>query len=379
MDYQQLLIRISSRIRNQLVCPFGWTKSQIQRRRPTSEKTDYPIDFVVTWVDGNDPEWKKEKDKYVGEMTDEIENTPARYRDWGLLQYWFRAVERYAPWVRKVFLVTSGQKPDWINLNYEKLVFVTHEEFIPEQYLPTFNSRTIEMNLWRMNDLSEHFVYFNDDFFLNRPVEPEDFYENGLPRLCAVALPFYFHSPTPWTAWRLALLNDIGLINDTFDIRQVMRKYPEKFFSYVYGRKIKYNRRVLDDAYITGMYYSHAPYIYLKSVFADIWKTYPEIMDVSCRDRFRNHQQVTVLLPILWMIFQGKFIPVDAGYLGPMLDLNHQTIGRIEELLSSEERAVCLNDGQNADEEDEETRRMIYDELHRVMRAKFPDRSKYEL
>lgn len=70
-----------------------------------------PIDFVVTWVDGSDPAWLAEKNRYSGEVPQtENYNAPNRYRDLGLLRYYFRAVEKFTPWVRKVFFVTCGQK-----------------------------------------------------------------------------------------------------------------------------------------------------------------------------------------------------------------------------------------------------------------------------
>lgn len=358
---------------------YGWTISQMQRTKKQKQEIGYPIDFVVTWVDGSDPEWIKSRNTYIGEMTEIEENTAARYRDWGTLRYWFRAVEKYAPWVRKVFLVTCGQRPAWLNLNYEKLIFVSHREFIPAEYLPTFNSRTIEMNLWRIKGLSEHFIYFNDDFFLNCPVTPDDFYYNGYPKLCSLAIPFRFHVPEPGNIWMRPLLNDVGIINDTFDIRKVIQNHPEKFFSYKYGRAARYNLRVYADAYLTGMYYTHSPYVYLKSAFAEIWSVQSEVMNNSCSYRFRDGNQVTVLLPILWMIFQGKYEPVETGYYGTGIDLNGRSINRIAEVLQSKARSVCLNDSQNTDAEDEETLQMIHDELHRVMKLKFPDRSMFEL
>lgn len=374
-----LLLRIVSKVRDYLLYPYGWTKSQLQRIVPASIEQDYPIDFVVTWVDGEDCDWQMRKASYAGEITEEMENTPARYRDWGLMRYWFRAVEQYAPWVRKVFFVTCGHKPEWLDLNNEKLVFVTHKDFIPEQYLPTFNSRTIEMNLWRIRDLSEHFVYFNDDVFLNRPVTPEFFYEQGLPKLCSLAIPFCFRIPASNTIWKLSLLNDIEIINDTFDIRKAVRNHPEKFFSYVYGRKAKYNWRILDDSFITGMYYPHTSFAYLKSTFAEIWNAHHDIMDASCKYRFRNRNQVTVLLPLLWMIFRGQYVPVDTGYYGRSIGLDHKSINRIDELLQSSDGIVCLNDNQFTDSEDEETKLMIYKELHKAFSKKFPNKSVFEL
>ncbi len=142
------------------------------------------IDFVLPWVDGSDKDWLALKYKYL-ESANSISNNPEanadnRYRDYGLLRYWFRAVERFAPWVNRVFFVTCGQKPDWLDESHPKLRLVNHKDYIPTDYLPTFQSNTIELNLHRIPDLSEQFVLFNDDTFLLRPVKPEFFFPKRL-------------------------------------------------------------------------------------------------------------------------------------------------------------------------------------------------------
>lgn len=98
-----------------------------------------------------------------------------------MLRYWFRGVEKFAPWVNKIFFVTYGHMPKWLNIDHPKLVVVKHEDFIPSQYLPTFNSQLIEFNFCYIKDLSERFVYFNDDMFLLNDVSPERFFKDGLP------------------------------------------------------------------------------------------------------------------------------------------------------------------------------------------------------
>ena len=123
----------------------------------------FKIDFVLPWVDGNDPKWLKEKNKYITYKGDSNIN---RYRDFDNLKYLFRGIEKYASWVNKIFFVTWGHIPKWLNTNNEKIRIVKHDEFIPKEYLPTFNSNVIELNLHRIQDLSEHFVLFNDDVFI---------------------------------------------------------------------------------------------------------------------------------------------------------------------------------------------------------------------
>ena len=155
------------------------------------------IDFVVTWVDGSDREWLAQKRKYLdaaSSVSSSIAggeaNADCRYRDCGLLKYWFRAVEKFAPWANRVFFVTCGQKPDWLDESNPKLRLVNHEDYIPAEYLPTFHSDTIELNLHRIPDLSERFVLFNDDTFLLRPSTPDQFFHGGLPVLaCDLGIP----------------------------------------------------------------------------------------------------------------------------------------------------------------------------------------------
>lgn len=127
-----------------------------------------PIDFVVLWVDCNDAEWQKEKNRYAG--IKDIDNSVIRYQDWENFKYWFRSVEKYAPWVNRVHLVTNGQVPDWLNTECPKLNLVKHSDYMPSSSLPTFNSNAIEVGIWEIPGLSEHFVCFNDDVFLTAPV-----------------------------------------------------------------------------------------------------------------------------------------------------------------------------------------------------------------
>ena len=102
------------------------------------DKNTQDIDFVITWVDGNDLEWKREKAARLGHTDMDIsvnaDNRKERYRDWDNLRYWFRGMEKYAPWVRKVHFVTWGHIPQWLNTKHPKLNIVCHEDFIPQKF-----------------------------------------------------------------------------------------------------------------------------------------------------------------------------------------------------------------------------------------------------
>ena len=129
------------------------------------------MDAVITYVNGNDPQWQEVYCRTTG-----IPALTKRYRDWGTLKYLFRGIEQYLPFVEKVYLVVAmeSQVPSWVDRSVVRVV--AHSEIIPAEYLPTFNSTTIEMFLHRIPGLSERFLYFNDDCFPVMDCAEEDFF-----------------------------------------------------------------------------------------------------------------------------------------------------------------------------------------------------------
>ncbi|HEX4654995.1 MAG TPA: stealth family protein, partial [Mycobacteriales bacterium] len=142
---------------------------------------DVPIDVVYTWVDGADPEWVARRDERLAalggpatvrrEACDEI-----RFADHGELRYSLRSLEQFAPWVRTVYLVTAGQRPDWLVDGHPRLRVVDHRDILEPDALPTFNSLAIETGLHRIDGLSDSYLYFNDDVFAGRSVTPRQFF-----------------------------------------------------------------------------------------------------------------------------------------------------------------------------------------------------------
>src|SRR5690554_3854457 len=116
-------------------------------------RTNNPIDFVVPWVDDSDPTWQRKLAEYTGRTNQFTDSSNKRFRDWDLFKYWFRGVEKFAPWVNKVHLVTCGHYPDWLDINHPKLNFVKHEDYIPKDHLPVFSTHPIEINLHRIEEL----------------------------------------------------------------------------------------------------------------------------------------------------------------------------------------------------------------------------------
>ncbi len=255
------------------------------------------IDFVITWVDDTDPVWLAEREKYCGVPA---ESGDCRYRDWGLLRFWFRGVEIFAPWVNRIHFVTCGHLPEWLNTDHPKLSIVKHADYIPEKYLPTFNSHPIELNLHRIPGLTEQFVYFNDDTFLLNTVAPEDFFKNGLPKeTCALGV-LRFDSRS------IAFIdaNNIALINDVFDKKLFLKQIFRKIFTPVIGRK-KFIKNLLlaPFPFFTGFFNHHISSSFLRKSFETAWELFPEQLDATCRCRVRERTNVNQ-----WLIKDLQFV-----------------------------------------------------------------------
>lgn len=266
------------------------------------------IDIVITWVDGSDPAWRAEKAFYEAQAGITA-GSESQYRDLDTLRFVLRSIDQYAPWVRKIFLVTCGQIPPWLCTDHPKIVCVDHRDYIPPQYLPTFSSHTIELNFHRIADLSETFVYFNDDMFLTAPTGPEDFFADGLPCDAAVLSPIY--ATVPGHPFVHYLLNNMAVINGHFDIGAVVRAAPDKWFSPRYGRQLFKNMlySVRKQAFC-GFRNYHMPAPHLKSTFASLWELEPELLAQTCRNRFRSLQDVTPYLASYVNFCQNRFVPV---------------------------------------------------------------------
>lgn len=141
------------------------------------------IDLVYLWVDGSDPEWLKKKQQFVAAPTASAEaDAEGRYANNDELKYAMRSAEKYAPWIRQIFIVTDNQIPEWLDTSHPKVKVIDHTEIFPPEVSPSFNSSVIEYYLYKVPGLSEHFLFANDDMFFNAPVSPEFFFaSDGYP------------------------------------------------------------------------------------------------------------------------------------------------------------------------------------------------------
>lgn len=295
-----------------MIIPRMFSRDESTRESSTS----FPIDVVIPWVDDTDPLWQVERDLFLNHTApkDSPRNFDAgvdRFRSWDNLQYIFRGIEANMPWVRTVHLVTNSQAPDWLNLGSLKLNFVKHSDYIPREYLPTFNSHVIELNLHRINELAEHFIYFNDDTFVIRPMDPSDFFSTkGLPRdqfgLWRVKTTKY-SSVLPHVC-----LNNMAVLNQNFDQRTVLRKEYAKLFDPRNGMtrlSLTALMSVISRKDFANMLFHHMPAAFLKQSFFDVWEAEPEILSNTSSHKFRSKDDVSQYLVRGWQMINGNFTP----------------------------------------------------------------------
>lgn len=240
-----------------------------------------PIDVVVTWVDGDDPIHKRKREAFLSgkgeENFDDIAGA-TRFRSLGEIDFCVGSILRFAPFVRKIYIVTDNQNPhleDFIDYNFPDnripVEIVDHKVIFRgyEQYLPTFNSLSIETMLYRIPGLSEHFVYFNDDFLLAAPVSPEDWVVGGKPVLYG-----YWHNTV--TARICRMLSRLKKGHSTFKFRDSMLNAAD-----VLGGKADWRFfRIV-----------HSPLVMKKSLCESFYKAKPELLIKNIRYRFRDKSQ----------------------------------------------------------------------------------------
>lgn len=304
------------------------------------------IDFVLIWVDNNDPKWRKSFIEHLSESKKTDDTREVRYRDWGLLPYWFRGVERFAPWVNKIHFITCGHYPEWLNLKHPKLNFVQHKEYMPEECLPTFNSNPIELYLHRIKELSEYFVLFNDDFFIINNISPGRFFRHGLP--CDIAAFDVIASTSPSNKFAHIILNNISVINQKFRKFEVLKSNKDKWFNWKYGINIFRNLALLPWPYFTGFINPHLPYAYLKSTLNEVWNHYDDLLSRASLEKFRSENDYSHWLFRYWQLVRGNFYPFNVYQTSVYYEISKRTIAQIEDTIRYQKKAiVVLNDVEN--------------------------------
>ncbi|MBQ0838067.1 Stealth CR1 domain-containing protein [Lactiplantibacillus pentosus] len=330
----------------------------------------FPIDFVVTWVNSNDVVWQQKKAKYeIGEnesrKNDEIAEN--RYRDFGLFKYWFRSIEQNASWVHKIYIVTDHQVPDFLNLDNSKIEIIDHSEIIDKQFLPTFDSNTIDWNLFKIPGLSEHFVYFNDDFFINQPVQPEDFFSKDGKARDTVGQSIIM----PIEGYDHTLVNNTMKINQLVNKREVLKRGWKQFFSFKQGLPVLLLNVFLSVfPRFTRLYDAHTAYSFIKSDMAAAYhQLEPELLE-NFSEKFRTSDDYSIQFVRYYQIILGH-VDVRSMYFGQTANTDNPE--KAGQLLFGHKKAKITNVNDTIDATDCDLQKIIG-----LFNRRFPNTSGFE-
>lgn len=290
-------------------------RTRAEFARPGVEDIRFPVDVVYTWVDGNDPEWLRRRASCAGGTYHEEAANAARYLSRDELRYSLRSLNQYAPWVRTVHLVTDDQIPAWLRTHTPGLHVVSHKEiFDALPKLPTFNSHAVESQLHHIEGLSEHFLYFNDDVFLGRPVVPQDFFlANGLTKF----FPSKALIPPGDTTADDVPVTAVGKNN---------RALIEAAFGTVIGHKMK-----------------HIPHALRRSVLYEIEARFADRHHATASHRFRSPDDLSIASSLhhYYAFHTARAVPGHLRYA--YLDVTHPALGtRLASLLAHPRQAGLL-------------------------------------
>lgn len=250
-----------------------------------------PIDFVYTWVNGSDPEWIKTRSTYLRSLliSPRHPGSVRRFRDYGSLYFSIKLSYMFAPWVRRIFIVTADkQVPTWFNKHeFPNVEFIFHSSlFQNPSHLPTYNSNAVESHIHEIPGLAEKYVYLNDDMLLTRPWSREDAFPGGRPA--------YQYDP------KLSLSD------------KELCKMNQFTCGHVKARDVLSNAGLLREDFDTLKVIAHSGHPFIKSEVIALQKVFPEIYEKTSSMHFR--ESYVRLTPLYYQSSISTSVKVVADY-----------------------------------------------------------------
>ena len=331
-------------------------------------ENDQPIDVVIAWVDGSDPKLAAKRRQYLPKSKSKPVHPgaqPTRFASNNEINYCVLSVLKFAPFVRNIFIVTDNQDPHVLEdvkkhfpekLNTIRIV--DHKEIFRgfEKHLPTFNSISIGNMVWRIEGLSENFVYFNDDVFLIRKVKPSDWVINDRPVIRA----------------RFRLPPVVRLLKYRFKgfLQKVFLKngdYQPKFSYYI----VQWNAARVAGMRFRFLFNCHTPHVLNRKKIESFYAKNPALFEKNISFRFRDISQfnVTTLANHLEVLGGNRNIErINLGYLVPSFYSTRKLNNKIKRCdKDARVKSVCV---QSLDTASEHDREMIYDWMEHFLEIK---------
>ena len=313
---------------------------------PPSFKPQFDIDLVFTWVNSNDENWQKLYQKHSPDQIDDASSL-ARFYSRDELKFALRSWDKFAPFIRKVHIVSNCAPPTWLNLNNERVNWVAHEEIFPETALPTFSSHAIETRLHKISGISNCFIYSNDDFLLVRNAFSEDFYyPNGIAKV---------------------RLEPYGMVNGKAQAGQ-----PD----YLNAAR---NSNALIEKELgrsTTQLVTHSPQSLRKDVLLELEEKFGDQLTHTMHNKFRSKSDVAVTgyLHAHYAIITGKAVADNTEV--ELIQQNHNFKQKFSILMEKQNNpplAICINDGA-----DSHLNKSWNRSVEAFLQKFFPDKSSFE-
>ena len=308
---------------------------------------DFDVDVVYTWVDGNDKNWQQKKSNYDSNSSNKDDIDVARYEQIDELRYSLRSIASYFKDFRKIFIITDGQTPWWLDTSNKQVEIIDHKDIFPDiSHLPVFNSHAIEANLHRIPSLSKKFIYLNDDIFLWNSMGKDKFFKaNGLSISRFEKIANVHGQPSPhFPAWKNAAINNNQLL---------AKKYNLQSYSY----------------------HLHCPHSLDKEVCQQMWNEFGEELNKTSQSRFRSINDIS---PISFLYHAYSFINKHSikdddwsTKVGIFNTANSEHINKLEKIIhDSTIDFICINDG---------GKERYTEKVIKILETKFPIKAEWEL
>lgn len=335
------------------------------------------IDFVITWVDGDDEEWLVKKRSFM-KSTDlsTVDARARRFRDWDNLVYLFRGISHFTPWVNHVYLVTPNQRPEWLNFDCERISLINQDDlFEDKDAVPTFNNCAIELLFHKIPGLSEQFVYFNDDMFILRETPPTDFFKNGLPCITLAFAPTVAEYTSDLkSVYGIDVMNT-RLVARHFTKNEILQNGWRKYLNPRNGREIFKTMLCLPFHGLVGFNEMHTAYSYLKSTYEEVWELEDEQLRESCKTRFRGEFSMNHHAMRYWQMAKGD-VSVRRRSFSKMFDIHAIGDERpvVNAILKGKPNMICINDNVEEGKDFE----LIRNRIRSALDERFPDKCEFE-
>ncbi|RLQ84635.1 sugar phosphotransferase [Mycetocola zhadangensis] len=300
---------------------FGQTWPTLQNMfADLASDVTFDIDMVFSWVDGSSIEFQRARAKRMQNyVVGDGDDSEARFRQINELKYALRSIYMFAPWVRRIFIVTDSPRPEWLAEHPAVTLVRSEDHFEDTSVLPTHNSHAVEAQLHHIDGLAEHFLYSNDDMFFGRPISPDIFFSPG-------GITKFVEASTR-----------IGL-GDSDPSRSG------------FENAARVNRRLLRERFgkVTTRHLEHSAAPMRKSVLHELQAEFPEDFRRTAASRFRSATDISVTNSLYhyYGLMTGRAVVQTNARVKYIETTLKSALPSMDRLLKRRDQDMfCLNDG----------------------------------